>query len=1049
MNLTVLPESPFYKAGGNLSPDDLCYVNRPADMELFEAVGSGQYCYVLTSRQMGKSSLMHRTAVRLRGEGITPVVVDLTGIGTQVTPEQWYFGMLAEIARQLSLSAEMQAYWDENSRHSPLYRFTHAMVDIVVAMTETPLVVFIDEIDSVASIKKSFSTDEFFAAIRQCYNSRASTPEMKRLTFCLLGVSTPADLIQDPSTTPFNIGRQIELTDFTFTEAEHLISGLDDNMVDARLKLERIFHWSNGHPYLTQKLCLEVSRNPDRGVAYVDELCQQLFLANRVRTSEDNLIFVHKLLRSRADTVDNASMLRLYRSVLAGKRVANVPSDPLIAHLRLAGVVGAEDGFLCSRNLIYKRVFDTQWVIDNMPDAELKRERAAYRRGVLRTIAVLAIVIGAILAALIVSLWSLRDSNYRRALGDMTQAQEAIQEPDLGRAEKLLKEAVKLGGPGMSDRFSWRYLWRASHQEERTMTCGGSVLAVAALPDGKTAAAIVDDGSLQLWDSSTGVLLRRYPLGLTPTAAAFSDDKVVVVVGVHEGSIAAYNVSTGIRYASVDGTGDTPNVVSIADNHRTVVASFQNDGVRVIDLAARQTLQRIPNPSGNVAFAVAVSCDAKVFAVGYFNGEILYGPIGQRTRRIASAFHFAITSLRYSNDGNELAAGDFDGHIRLFDTSTGNQIRRMEGNRAKVSDVCFVKSSRTLITTGFDSQLHIWHLPTGQSIGRLAGHHDNVTSLAAFANGTIVSGSSDGTMKVWNIPVNPMDAGVNLDIELDGPVNSMPTNQYALVPLKGTTACLMDLDSGRPIWRIPGTGTIMAWALSPDRTLIFIARNGVLEVWSVADQSMVRRFEEHAVVALALSKDAKYLAVGRRDQTIDVFNTSNWQVSHVSTAVNGILSLAFASHSDRLAVGGSSAFVDILSIPRGDRIARLSTGMPIIDNVVFSPDAALLATNGCHAVTILWDTRTWKRIREIQTPPDVAPGAFIFAPNGAEIATGDGNGGVKLWNVGTGDEIASLNNQPPCIDSMGFSPDGKRLAAIAGTRLTRWYAPPVPAAEMH
>jgi len=187
VNLTVLPESPFYKAGGNLSPDDLCYVNRPADMELFEAVGSGQYCYVLTSRQMGKSSLMHRTAVRLRGEGITPVVVDLTGIGTQVTPEQWYFGMLAEIARQLSLSVEMQAYWDENSRHSPLYRFTHAMVDIVVAMTETPLVVFIDEIDSVASIKKSFSTDEFFAAIREWNKSEVYARTVAALATRLAG----------------------------------------------------------------------------------------------------------------------------------------------------------------------------------------------------------------------------------------------------------------------------------------------------------------------------------------------------------------------------------------------------------------------------------------------------------------------------------------------------------------------------------------------------------------------------------------------------------------------------------------------------------------------------------------------------------------------------------------------------------------------------------------------------------------------------------------------------------------------------------------------
>src|SRR5207247_9872199 len=82
------------------------------------------------------------------------------------------------------------------------------------------LVIAIDEIDAVRSLP--FSTDEFFAAIRDCYNRRSQDPEFARLTFCLLGVATPSDLIQDTRTTPFNIGHRIELTDFTPTEAAPL-----------------------------------------------------------------------------------------------------------------------------------------------------------------------------------------------------------------------------------------------------------------------------------------------------------------------------------------------------------------------------------------------------------------------------------------------------------------------------------------------------------------------------------------------------------------------------------------------------------------------------------------------------------------------------------------------------------------------------------------------------------------------------------------------------------------------------------------------------------
>src|SRR5207244_11760971 len=85
------------------------------------------------------------------------------------------------------------------------------------------LVIFVDEIDAVRSLP--FSTDEFFAAIRECYNRRTEDPELHRLTFCLLGVATPSDLIRDIRTTPFNVGWRIELNDFTDAEATPVAFG--------------------------------------------------------------------------------------------------------------------------------------------------------------------------------------------------------------------------------------------------------------------------------------------------------------------------------------------------------------------------------------------------------------------------------------------------------------------------------------------------------------------------------------------------------------------------------------------------------------------------------------------------------------------------------------------------------------------------------------------------------------------------------------------------------------------------------------------------------
>ena len=75
---------------------------------------------------------------------------------------------------------------------------------------------FVDEIDT--TLRLDF-TDDFFAAIRFLYQNRALDAELERISFVLIGVATPNDLIKDSARTPFNIGRRIELTDFTTQEA--------------------------------------------------------------------------------------------------------------------------------------------------------------------------------------------------------------------------------------------------------------------------------------------------------------------------------------------------------------------------------------------------------------------------------------------------------------------------------------------------------------------------------------------------------------------------------------------------------------------------------------------------------------------------------------------------------------------------------------------------------------------------------------------------------------------------------------------------------------
>lgn len=384
----------FYVVGGTLRRDAASYVVREADVRIMDSLKQGDFCYVLTARQMGKSSLMVRTAARLRSEGTRVAVLDLTALGQNLTIEQWYNGLLERIGEQLDLEDELEDAWLRYEHLGPMQRWMRAVSEVLLAHGDGPIVIFIDEIDSVRSL--NFSTDEFFAGIRELYNRRAQEAELARLRFCLLGVATPSDLIRDTRTTPFNIGHRIELSDFNELEAAPLAHGLTSNGQDGVALLRRILYWTGGHPYLTQRLCFAVAQDESaHSVSGVDRVCRDLFLSLRAREHDDNLHFVReRILRSEVDT---PSLLTLYQKVRSGRNVRDDDTNPLVGVLRLSGITRAEKGTLKLRNRIYERVFDRDWILSNMPGAELRRQRVAFKRGIWRGSAVVVslLVLGA------------------------------------------------------------------------------------------------------------------------------------------------------------------------------------------------------------------------------------------------------------------------------------------------------------------------------------------------------------------------------------------------------------------------------------------------------------------------------------------------------------------------------------------------------------------------------------------------------------------------------------------------------------------------------
>ena len=223
--------------------------------------------------------------------------------------------------------------------------------------TAQNIVVFIDEIDSLLSL--DFPVNDFFALIRSCYNQRSINPEYQRLTFVFLGVATPNDLITDYRRTPFNIGQAIQLEGFKEHEAQALLLGLTEKVDNPQTVLKEVLAWTNGQPFLTQKLCKLIRNTPsaipiNQEAEWIANLVQTKIIENwesqdepeHLRTIRDRLFKSQKSIQ----------LLELYRQILRCEELPSTDS-PEEKELLLSGLIVKQQGTLKVQNRIYRSIF--------------------------------------------------------------------------------------------------------------------------------------------------------------------------------------------------------------------------------------------------------------------------------------------------------------------------------------------------------------------------------------------------------------------------------------------------------------------------------------------------------------------------------------------------------------------------------------------------------------------------------------------------------------------------------------------------------------------
>jgi hypothetical protein len=167
----------------------------------------------------------------------------------------------------------------------------------------------------------------------------------------------------------FNIGQFVELEGFKEHEAQPLLQGLAQKVSNPQTVLKEVLAWTNGQPFLTQKLCQLIrhalsSIASNREAAWIENLVRTKIIENwesqdepeHLKTIRDRLLKSKRSIR----------LLELYRQVLNCQEIA-VADTPEENELLLSGLVVNQQGSLRVNNRIYESIFDLSWVDRQKP----------------------------------------------------------------------------------------------------------------------------------------------------------------------------------------------------------------------------------------------------------------------------------------------------------------------------------------------------------------------------------------------------------------------------------------------------------------------------------------------------------------------------------------------------------------------------------------------------------------------------------------------------------------------------------------------------------
>ena len=227
-----------------------------------------------------------------------------------------------------------------------------------------------------------------------------------------------------------------------------------------------------------------------------------------------------------------------------------------------------------------------------------------------------------------------------------------------------------------------------------------------------------------------------------------------------------------------------------------------------------------------------------------------------------------------------------------------------------------------------------------------------------------------------------------------------------------------------------GSGTIEEIAWSPDGNWLAAGGSIGVHVYDLHSLEVVTFIEtDYGANSVAFSPDGSLLAAGMEDNSIRLWQTTDWSPLRTITGHTGpVLSIAFAPDGSMLASGSQDYTIRLWRIPDGTLVRSFTQPTEPVIRVQYSPDGNTLATITGDRLARLWSVASGTYLRTLANGTN----SVSFSPDSTLLATGRTYGGIEVWGVEDG---ASIPAQSAGDGDMlvTFSPNGTTLASAS------WY----------